>query len=92
MKKAPGLILRGIWAALATAFFASWISDDTLKFTNSLFSVLFFGSRRLAQNEKVVSWSEIPAGITFVDPSRRWCLVVAEDGIYAVRGLKIIIR
>jgi hypothetical protein len=51
-----------------------------------------FGSRRLAQNEKVVSWSEIPAGITFVDPSRRWCLVVAEDGLYAVRGLKIIIR
>ena len=51
-----------------------------------------FGSRHLRQNEKVVSWSAIPAGITFVDPSRRWCLVVAEDGIYAVRGLKIIIR
>ena len=53
---------------------------------------LDFGSRHLMQNEKVVSWSAIPAGITFVDPSRRWCLVVAEDGLYAVRGLKIIIR
>ena len=53
---------------------------------------LDFGSRHLRQNEKVVSWSAIPAGITFVDPSRRWSFVVAEDGLYAVRGLKIIIR
>ena len=52
MKKAPGLILRGIWAALATAFFASWISDDTLKFTNSLFSVLFFAGVFLLLQEE----------------------------------------
>ncbi len=52
MKKAPGLVLRGIWAALATAFFASWISDDTLKFTNSLFSVLFFAGVFLLLQEE----------------------------------------
>ena len=51
-----------------------------------------FGSRHLTQNEKVISWSGIPAGITFVDPSRRWSFVVAEDGLYAARGLKLVVR
>ena len=51
-----------------------------------------FGSRHLSYAEKVVSWSAIPAGITLVDKNKRWDLVVKDDGLYAVRGLKLSIR
>ncbi len=50
------------------------------------------GRRRLAQDEKIISWSAIPSGIKFVDPSRRWGFIAAADGLYAVRGFCMIIR
>ena len=55
------------------------------------------GARNLEQGQKIVSWSAIPAGITFVNSSvvrrqRSWCFVVASDGIYVQRGMAIIIR
>ena len=53
---------------------------------------LDFGSRRLKQDEKVVSWSSIPNGIKFVNPQRKWSLIVTSDGIYVSQGLKIFIR
>ena len=53
---------------------------------------LDFGSRRLMQDEKVVSWSSIPNGIKFVNPQRKWSLIVTSDGIYVSQGLKIFIR
>ena len=53
---------------------------------------LSFGSRKLTNGEKVVSWSAIPAGVTFVDPTGKWGLMVESDGIYVQRGLTIIIK
>ena len=55
------------------------------------------GERQLAQGEKIVSWSTIPEGITFVNSSsarrqRSWGLIVGSDGIFVQRGLAIIIR
>ena len=50
------------------------------------------GSRRIAQDEKIVSWSAIPQGVKFVDPTRGWSLLSMSDGLYAARGFKIIIR
>ena len=55
------------------------------------------GDRRLEQGLKIVSWSAIPANVSFVNTSaknrqRSWSLVVTTDGIYVQKGMAIIIR
>ncbi|MBR3222622.1 MAG: sigma-70 family RNA polymerase sigma factor [Kiritimatiellae bacterium] len=55
------------------------------------------GDRQLTQGDKIVSWSAIPAGVTFVNSSvsrrlRSWSLVATNDGIYVQKGMAIIIR
>ena len=55
------------------------------------------GARQLSQGDKIVSWSAVPAGISFVNSSaarrqRSWIRVETGDGIYVQRGLAIIIR
>ena len=55
------------------------------------------GARNLEQGQKIVSWSAIPAGVTFVNSSaerrqRAWSLVLTDSGIIVLRGLAIIIR
>ena len=66
--------------------------DRTMAFASDATVKIDLGSRRVANGTKIVSWSAIPAGITFVDPGRRWSFVVAGDGLYAYCGLKIVIR
>ena len=44
MKKVLPTGLRLLWAALAAFLFPCWISDSTLGFSNSLFSVAFFAA------------------------------------------------
>ena len=68
------------------------VNPRTMAFESGATVNVDFGSRKVRNEEKVVSWSSIPAGITFVDPSRRWCLVVKDDGLYAVRGFKLMVR
>ena len=53
---------------------------------------LDFGSRKLTQNEKVVSWSAIPSGVTFASKKKGMSLLVAADGIYVSYGTVIKIR
>ena len=67
-------------------------SVRTMTFENDATIKLDFGSRHMAQNEKVVSWSAIPSGIKFVAPTKKWSLVAARDGLYVVRGFKFVIR
>ena len=50
------------------------------------------GTRRISQDEKIISWSSVPSGVKFVDPTRGWSLLSLSDGLYAARGFKIIIR
>jgi hypothetical protein len=51
-----------------------------------------FGSRKVKSGEKVISWSSQPTGITFADPSKKWHFSAMDDGLYAVRGLSIVVR
>ena len=67
-------------------------SVRTMTFESGATVNIDLGSRKLANGDKIVSWSAIPEGITFVDPSKRWWLDAREDGIYAARGFKLVIR
>ncbi len=67
-------------------------SVRTMAFASGATVYLDFGSRKLRQNEKVVSWSAIPLGVTFASKKKGMSLLVAADGIYASFGTIIIIR
>ena len=67
-------------------------SVRTMAFETGATVYLDFGSRKLMQNEKVVSWSAIPSGVTFASKKKGWSLLVAADGIYASHGTIITIR
>jgi hypothetical protein len=67
-------------------------SVRTMAFETGATVNLDFGSRHMTQNEKVISWSAIPAEVTFVEPTKKWSLIIASDGIYVARGFKLMIR
>ena len=52
LRKTAGPVLRGLWAALAALLFPAWISDTAMKFSNSLFSVVFFAAVFLLLQEE----------------------------------------
>lgn len=50
------------------------------------------GSRRRSQGERLVAWTEKPAGVTFKGSSRYDSFEVRDDGLYLASGTLIIIR
>ena len=64
----------------------------TMTFESGATVNIDLGSRKLANGDKIVSWSAIPEGITFVDPSKRWRFDTDDNGLYVVRGLMLIIK
>ena len=64
----------------------------TMTFESGATVSLDFGSRKLANGEKVISWSAIPAGVKFAEASRKWGLFLESDGIYVQRGLVLVFK
>ena len=72
-------------------------SVRTMTFESGATVNIDLGSRSLTNGENIVSWSAIPAGITFVNSSatsrqHSWTLDIRNDGIYVYRGTTLIVR
>ena len=50
------------------------------------------GARRRVRSERLVAWSERPAGVTFKGETMRDSFEVRDDGLYLASGTLIIIR
>ena len=51
-----------------------------------------FGSRKNLSGTKVISWSVKPEGVSFVDKAGSYALIPNTDGLYAYRGIMILIK
>ena len=62
-----------------------WESNATVR--------VWLGGRVLgAENRKIVSWDERPAGIHFVDKGKKWTMMARPDGLYVQKGFCLAVQ